>query len=189
MQSSVQMPQSSIPVRQFRMAANSIFDDIPAFQGLRPDQRATLAPLFSQASAPAGAILFTQGSPADYTYLLIAGDVEMRYKPYDGPELTLSHIRPGEVFGWSAAISTPAYTSSAVCAADSRLLRIRGDELLSLCQRYPDTGMVVLEFLATAIRNGLSHTHQHVLSLLEQGMSGQSNSPRRNEHGYPNTHG
>jgi len=84
--------------------------------------------------------------------------------------LTIARIKPEGVLGWSAALGSPEYTSSAVCEADCTLLRISGEDLRNLCDRYPETGSYVLERLAEVIAKRLRNTHTQVLALLEQGM-------------------
>jgi hypothetical protein len=47
---------------------------------------------------------------------------------------------------------------------------VSGDDLRTLCDRYPETGSLVLERLAAVIAKRIRNTHTHVLALLEQGM-------------------
>jgi hypothetical protein len=49
-------------------------------------------------------------------------------------------------------------------------LRVRGDDLRNLCRLDPDTGIIVLDHLATIIAERLRHTHDQVISLLKQGL-------------------
>src|SRR5512134_1594836 len=108
------------------------FDRLSFTQGFTPEEIETLRPLFQVAQLPAGAILFEQGCPADQFYIVIAGEVIIRYKPEDGPALILTRVREQGVVGWSAAIGSPAYTSSAVCATNCRMLCVRSEDLRAL---------------------------------------------------------
>ena len=110
------------------------FDQISLFQELSPTQRNLLRPLFVPVSILAGDKLFEQGDPAEFLYLVLAGEVLIHYKPDDGPTITLSRVRQGGVVGWSAALGNHVYTSEAECATDARLLRLRGEDLRWLCQ-------------------------------------------------------
>ena len=91
-----------------------ILPSIPLFQELEPAQIELLKPLFEKFSCAPDVVIFEQGSPANYLYLLIKGEVAIRYKPYDGPPITLTRLRAGDVFGWSAVIGSPNYTSSII---------------------------------------------------------------------------
>jgi CRP-like cAMP-binding protein len=146
------------------------FDDLSIFQDLNQEERQVLYPLFLFSLLPAGTILFDQGSPAECLYIVIDGEVVIRYKPEDGPALIVAHVHRDGVAGWSAAIGSPIYTSSAVCVKDSELLCIQNQDLRDLCERRPRIGSLLLERLATVVAERLQNTHSQVMALLEQGM-------------------
>ncbi len=146
------------------------FDQVALFQELSPAQRNLLRPLFVACEYVAGDKLFEQGDPAEYLYLVLAGEVLIHYKPDDGPTITLSRVRQGGIVGWSAALGNHAYTSEAECATDTQLLRLRGEDLRWLCHEHPDLGAYTLELLADVIAERLRSTHEQVIELLKQGM-------------------
>ncbi|MCI0521584.1 MAG: cyclic nucleotide-binding domain-containing protein [Chloroflexi bacterium] len=152
------------------MAYDDTFDQHPIFQSLSAEQRAVLRPLFTLEEYPAGTTLFTQGEPAEYLYMIVAGDAALRYKPDDGPVITLARVRPGGVVGWSALLGNHDYTSSAVCEAATVMLRARGAELRRLCGQDLQTGEAVVDRLAAAIAERLRSSHQQVVALLKEGM-------------------
>ena len=145
-------------------------DQLTLFQDFSPEQRSLLGKMFQPSHEPAGTQLFEQGASADYLYLVIDGEVQIRYKPDDGPTLTVARVRREGVVGWSAALGSPLYTSSAVCSEECRLLRVRGEDLRLLYAKHPDTGRLVLERLAAVIAERLRNTHHHVVEMLEQGL-------------------
>jgi CRP-like cAMP-binding protein len=144
--------------------------DVPFFHGLSAADRKWIQASFREEAHRAGDVLFHQSQFADRLYLLISGRVEISFKPYDGESLTISQIEPGGVFGWSAALGRPSYTSGAVCTADGRSLSIRGRDLRRICEEHPATGVVLLERLAEGIALRLTSTHDRVMELLRQGM-------------------
>jgi CRP/FNR family cyclic AMP-dependent transcriptional regulator len=146
------------------------FDHVQFFKELSPEQRALVQPLFVPCDFYAGTIIFEQGETTEYLYLVTDGEVIVRYKPDDGPALTVAHVRPLGLVGWSAALGSSTYTSSAVCFSECHLLRVRSADLRELCNKYPGIGAIVLEHLATLIAQRLRNTHSHVLELLKQGM-------------------
>jgi CRP-like cAMP-binding protein len=95
----------------------------------------------------------------------------VNFKPDDGPNIVVARVQPGSIVGWSAALGSRRYTSSAMCTLDTQLLRVRGDDLRRLCLQHPDTGTVFLDRLATVIAERLHSTHDLVLSLLQLGLS------------------
>jgi CRP-like cAMP-binding protein len=146
------------------------FNSLSIFQDLSLEQRAIVEKLIQPEEVPIGTMLFEQGDLADTLYIVTDGEVQIRYKPEDGPELIVARVREQGVVGWSAALGSPTYTSSAVCSSDCHLLRLRGRDLRDLYARDPETGKLVLERLATVIAERLRNTHHHVLAMLERGM-------------------
>jgi len=153
----------------FFMATTTI-QQLKLFQDLSPAQYAILQRLFSPRYEPQGAVIFEQGEPASALYILVAGEIDIRFKPEDGTELTMTHVHPESVIGWSAALGNPLYTSTAICLSDCQMLSIRGQDLRQLCENHPETGLVILERLAAGISQRLKNSHQHVRALLEQGL-------------------
>ncbi len=136
------------------------------FKGLRQEQIELLSPLVDLTSFTDNQVIFDQGQNADYLYILKDGEVEIRYKPYDGPHLTVARILAGGVFGWSAALHHECYTSAAVSTCKCSALRITGEKLQQLCEAHPETGVIILERLAEVISERLHATHEQVLKLL-----------------------
>jgi CRP/FNR family transcriptional regulator, cyclic AMP receptor protein len=139
---------------------------IPLFQDLDPAQIALLKPLFEQFTCPADTVIFEQDAPATYLYLLIKGEVAIRYKPYDGPTITLTRLRVGDVFGWSAVVGSTHYTSSIISESEVEAIRIRGDHLLKLSSDAPETGKVVMDRLARVVSPRWENAQAQVQSLL-----------------------
>ncbi len=140
--------------------------NIPLFQNLEIAQVSLLKPLFEQFSCPPDTTVFEQGEPASYLYLLIKGDVAIRYKPYDGPPIILTHLHSGDIFGWSAVIGSTYYTSSIISESQIEALRIRGIYLLALVREHPETGKIIMDHLASVVSSRWKNAHAQVQSLL-----------------------
>lgn len=147
-----------------------IYQHLPLFQDLSPAQIHLLRPMFVPCECYTGSVLFEQGDPANYLYMVVDGEVIIRYKPEDGSEITIARVRPGGVVGWSAVLGNRQYTSAAVCTEYTQMLRVRRRDLRYLCEEHPETGILILERLAWVIAERLRHTHEQVISLLKQGI-------------------
>jgi len=145
------------------------------FRGLLPDQLKLLCPLFIPCEFMADTLLFEQGDPAENLFAIVNGEVVVNFKPDDGPIITVARVQPGSIVGWSAALGSRRYTSSAFCTTYTQLLRVRGDDLRRLCLQHPETGTVFLDRLATVIAERLHSTHDLVLSLLQLGLTASIN--------------
>src|SRR4030066_1447152 len=147
------------------------FPNLFLFRDLSPEQLRQLQPLFIPCEFSADTVLFEQGDPAENLFAVVSGEVVVNFKPDDGPIITVARGRPGSIVGWSAALVSRMYTSSAVCTTCTQLLRVRGDDLRRLCLQHPETGMIFLDRLATIIAERLNSTHDLVLSLLQLGLT------------------
>ncbi len=140
------------------------------FHALSPEDRVRIAPLFRVMVYPVSTIIFTQGFPARYLYLLRRGEVHIRYKPHDGPPITVASIQPGGVFGWSAALMRPTYSSSAITAAKTEVLRLHNQDLVRFYQEDTKTAKKLVDILAEAIARRLNSPRKQVIALLEEGL-------------------
>ena len=157
--------------------AQMIYENSIIFKDLLPSQMELVRPLFIHMEKSAGSILFEQGEQAGNLFIVLDGEVEVKYKPEDGPALVVTRIRPEGVVGWSAALGNPNYTSSAICATNCELLSVGGDDLRRLCEQNPDLCPIILERLAAMIAKRLRNTHNHVIDLLKQGLGIQLDIP------------
>ncbi|MCK5794119.1 MAG: Crp/Fnr family transcriptional regulator [Anaerolineales bacterium] len=137
------------------------------------DQIEALRPIIEDIRFDTDQVIFNQGDPADYLYFVLDGRVSIRFKPEDGPVLTVSEVDRGEVFGWSSALGSHRYTSSAICSECGLFIRLEGEDLKNLCQEHPETGILILNRLAGVIARRLRGTHEQVLALLHRGLNGK----------------
>jgi CRP-like cAMP-binding protein len=155
------------------------YTDLAIFHGLQAAQIRVLAPFLDEVVLYEGETIFDQGERANFLYILLEGEVTVRYKPYDGPVLTVARIQAGEVFGWSAALGREVYTSNAQAVRDGLTYRIRAASLKQLCEKNPETGRLLLERLADSIAERLRNTNSSVLEILNQGIERNCNGPKR----------
>jgi CRP/FNR family cyclic AMP-dependent transcriptional regulator len=148
-----------------------VFPRLFLFRDLSTEHLSLLQPLFTPCEFTADTVLFVQGDPAENLFAVVSGEVVVNFKPDDGPIITVARVKTGSIVGWSAALGSRRYTSSAVCTSYTQLLRVRGDALRRLCIQHPETGTIFLDRLATVMAERLHSTHDLVLSLLELGLT------------------
>ena len=141
-------------------------------EGFSEDQVEILKPIIEDVRFEEDQVIFQQGDLADYLYFVIDGGVSIRFKPDDGPVLNVAEVEQGGVFGWSSALGSQTYTSSAVCTECGLFIRLEGDNLKTLCQEHPETGILILNRLAGVIAQRLRGTHKQVVDLLHRGLNG-----------------
>jgi CRP-like cAMP-binding protein len=144
---------------------------VAIFKELDERQINLLKPLFESFSCPAGTVILRQGAPAEFIYFVVRGAVEMSFKPYDGNPITVSHVEKGGLFGWSAVVGSPEYTSSAIAIEEVEAFRVHGSDLRKFCVQNPEAGRDILERLADGVASRWKDAHKQIKSLLVQGMT------------------
>jgi CRP/FNR family cyclic AMP-dependent transcriptional regulator len=143
----------------------------PFFQNLDGRELDLLAPVMEPVSFAAGRVIFEQGSAASYLYIIERGTAEIRYKPYDGPAITLTHLGAGDVCGWSAVIGNRTYASTLISESDMEAVRMRGSALRQLCLDHPETGRIILDRLARAVASRWKDARTQVREMLNRKIS------------------
>lgn len=144
--------------------------DKPFIKDLTEEEYSLLARLFQPVEAPARTVIVGQGEQAAYLYVIMAGRAYLRYKPYDGPRITLTHLHAGDIFGWSAVIGHDTYTSDAISLTDIKMVRLKGSDLRQLCVDHRLTGGRILEKLAKSVSPRWVHARRQIQVLLQQSM-------------------
>lgn len=149
--------------------AGDIFERLAFFQGLSAAQLALLRPFFELCDCPPEIVVFAQGAPAIYLYIVVAGEVLVEYKPYDAPPMVIARVKSGGIFGWSAALGNPTYTSGAATTTYTQLLRVQGEDLRYLCETHQDISEIILKRLADVVAER-HNVHPQVMAILETGL-------------------
>jgi CRP-like cAMP-binding protein len=108
-----------------------------------------------------GSILFKQGDPAYYFYLLEDGEIRLTIGEEGRIGFTMS---PGDAFGWSSLADRDVYTATAECKLPSKLIKIETDKLDKIFQKYPSSGLIFFKRLSGVIGERLTRTYNTLLS-------------------------
>ncbi len=149
------------------------------FNGLTTDQLVEISRMAVPCHFSVDERIFEQDQYAEYLYIILKGEVQIRFKPYDGEVITVSRIGEGHVFGWSSVLGRSVYTSAAICTVTADCIRIRGRDILKLCETHPDTGIIIMERLAAVIAERLSQTNEQIFKLLTKNLDRTSESQNR----------
>ncbi len=152
---------------------------VSLFAGFSPEQLALIQPLLEICDFSKDTVVFEQGDAAHYLYVVLKGEVLVRYRAYDGPMITVARSGSGGVFGWSSVLGRPTYSSGAVTLEDCVILRISGKGMQRFCETHPDTGVILLERLANVVADHLRNTHSQILGILTQGVEANCVPQRR----------
>ncbi len=95
------------------------------FKGLAPDEAEAFVQRCEKKVYPDKTVLFEEMKEATTLYLLLDGEVELKFQmPAQKGEATLAIRKPGDAIGWSALVPPYHYTLSGVCKGEVTLLQI-----------------------------------------------------------------
>jgi CRP/FNR family cyclic AMP-dependent transcriptional regulator len=146
-------------------------ESVPLFRDVDDNILQLLEPLFDPYAFTAGTVIFEQGDPAHYLYLVLEGTIEIRYKPYDGPPLTITSLAQGSIIGWSAVIGNSTYTSGAISKDDCQTIRMSSRDLHKLCAKEPEAGRIILNLLAESVSPRWQDAQSQIQDLLNDTVS------------------
>ena len=139
---------------------------------LTPQEISILAPLWSEFRVAEDAVLFSEGSPAAYLYVLLEGQIALQ-KAIRTPHAawprrtTVAACQPGELIGWSALAPPYQYTFSAVAWSYSTLVRIHSREMRETMGLHPDLGFKVMSAVAAVISRRLRQSMDALINARE----------------------
>jgi CRP/FNR family cyclic AMP-dependent transcriptional regulator len=95
----------------------------------------------------AGTVLFEEGQPGDYMYVVQAGEVEIR-RMVGETERVLAVLTPGEFLGEMAILNGRPRSATAIVRVDSRLLVIEGKTFEAMLRARPEIALRIIKALA-----------------------------------------
>ncbi len=100
-----------------------------------------------------GAFFFFQGDPADYLYVLTAGQVKLLQGNPSGQQVNLRTIYPWQMFGALGAVREKAmYPASAQALEDSTALAISSETLKDMMQTRPYLSAGLMQLMTSYIQ-------------------------------------
>jgi CRP-like cAMP-binding protein len=114
-----------------------------------------VAMISEEASAAVESTLFTDGDPADNLYILVEGEVDLKYTLGNGEARTVDTLVAGDLLLWSSLVEPYKATATGICKTDIKLLSIDGKKLKALCESNHDLGYRLLICLTKLLANRL----------------------------------
>ena len=100
----------------------------------------------------AGTVLFDEGQPGDFMYVVTAGEVEIR-RMVGETERVLAILPAGEFFGEMAILNSRPRSATAVVRVDSRLLVIEGKTFEAMLRARPEIALRIIKSLALRLES------------------------------------
>ncbi len=103
-------------------------------------------------------VLFREEQTAEYIYLVVSGKLSLELSPSTAYRKQLVSVGPGEMLGWSSLVENPRFAATAVVVEPTRLVRIDGRQLRTLCDGDPQFGYEFLHRVMRALADRLRST-------------------------------
>ncbi len=139
-----------------------IINEIELFKGINFEVMEEIAGIASEEGYSKDTVMFERGTQADCLYILEQGTVNLVIK--SGVSIVYNLKEPGEIFGWSSLVEPSTYTASAVCAEDTKVVKLQKSKLEKLFDLHPDVGLKVLRRLGGVFSKRLANVYQDLLS-------------------------
>jgi uncharacterized membrane protein len=133
-------------------AEASLLSEVPFFEDLDEQARATLASLVHVESIKSGTLVFRAGDPGDSMYILRSGEVEVFFKDTTGNRIVLETCRTGAFFGDISLLDQGPRTASVLATHDVEAIRISRADLHAFLERKPAAAMSLLAAAGRRIR-------------------------------------
>jgi CRP-like cAMP-binding protein len=100
----------------------------------------------------AGSVLFEEGQPGDYMYVIHSGEVEIR-RIVGETERVLAVLTSGEFLGEMAILNGRPRSATAVVRTDARLFVIEGKTFEAMLRARPEIAMRIIKTLALRLES------------------------------------
>jgi CRP-like cAMP-binding protein len=131
---------------------------------------ARIAKLAEEQVIEAGGILFAQGDPAQYLFLVVEGTIVLTMNVGQKGSQTLEELEPlgkDRVLGWSSMVKPHVYKMGAYAKQKSRVIAFDGAKLHRLFDANPDFGYYFLQRLTEVIGSRLIGKCVQLMSLID----------------------
>jgi len=127
-------------------------EEAELFRTLPPEQVERLRPLLRETHFEARQVLFFEGDPVEFLWLLRRGEVRLYKTSPNGTITTLEALGPGQIFGAVSALDQPAHPVSAEAVSGGLAWRLRKQTLLDLIRQEPGVALELLRIVSGRLR-------------------------------------
>lgn len=130
------------------------------FNGMSPEFIKHVMNTTSRQEYDTGTILFHGGDSPEEFYILIKGQVQLKFGNSEHQVYVCRHT--GELVGWSGLVGRDSYTATAECLERTYLLKFDLPRFTQLLDREADTKCLFYKNLATALGNRLIFIFEYI---------------------------
>jgi CRP-like cAMP-binding protein len=124
----------------------------PLFRGISSTALDDILKRVQLRTRQAGSLLVAQDEPGDALFLLVSGRAKVVLFGENGRELTLSELRPGDVFGEMSLLDGRPRSANVVALDDTIVLALTREGFLAHLRVHPSTAVNLLGELTRRLR-------------------------------------
>ncbi len=129
---------------------------IPLFNTLTDPEIKEITPYILRATARKKEVIFSEGDPSEWLYIVAEGKVKITKLSQDGKEIILEVIHPLDFFGGLAVIRGFPYPANALAMEDTKLLKISRSSLMRVLDRFPN----LMYCMAQQVGDRMKESHE-----------------------------
>jgi len=99
--------------------------------------------------------VFREGDKAERLYMLLHGKVLLEQRISEKITVSVSAIKPGSTFGWSAMLDGDTFTSDALCAEACKVFSFRREKIKALWEQDHSLGYIMSQRLLRILKKRL----------------------------------
>jgi CRP/FNR family cyclic AMP-dependent transcriptional regulator len=152
---------------------------VPLFHRLEPHELEHLAEDVEQVNYKAGEVIFHEYDTGDALYVVEEGAVRIWVTDEDVQEVTLTELKPGQLFGEMAVLDRGKRSSSATAMVDTHLHRLSSDNFEKFLIQHPECAIDVICEIAARLRQTNLLVTQRASRNVNEVMEGRSTVGQR----------
>jgi len=129
---------------------------ISIFSTLSAPELKELTPYLISTSVRKKEVIFSEGDPSEWLYIVAEGKVKITKLSQDGKEIILELIHPCDFFGGLAVIRGFPYPANAIAMEDTNLLKISRSNLMRVLDRFPN----LMYCMAQQVGDRMKESHE-----------------------------
>ncbi|MFO7773150.1 MAG: Crp/Fnr family transcriptional regulator [Dehalococcoidia bacterium] len=142
------------------------------FSSLDDDELNELAGLAIDRALMPGEFVFWDGDAPEWFYIIAEGKIKVLKHSSSGKEFIIAFFGPGEIFGEVAVFENKPYPASAQAIAETRVIGVRRDDIVSFLASYPQVAMKIIGVLGERLRDAQSRLRDFAGERVEQRLAG-----------------
>lgn len=116
-----------------------------------------------------GTILFREGFPADWLFIVNAGRIGLDVRVPLRGAVRIQTVGAGDLLGWSPLVGDGHMTATATVLDAASVLKVPGPRLKAACEQDVELGYAVMHRVALALARRLHGTRLQMLDLFAEG--------------------